>query len=62
MFHSRNTKGDKVHMYRKFIEQLRIWEKNKTKEPLLVTGARQVGKTWLIKEFCKEEYVPSFYE
>ena len=48
-------------MYRKFIEQLRIWEKNKTKEPLLVTGARQVGKTWLIKEFCKEEYADYVY-
>lgn len=48
-------------MYRKFIEQLRVWEKNKTKEPLLVTGARQVGKTWLIKEFCKEEYADYVY-
>ena len=48
-------------MYRKFIEQLRIWEKNKTKEPLLVIGARQVGKTWLIKEFCKETYADYVY-
>lgn len=48
-------------MYRKFLEQLRIWEKNKTKEPLLVIGARQVGKTWLIKEFCKEAYEDYVY-
>ncbi|MCR5206546.1 MAG: AAA family ATPase [Lachnospiraceae bacterium] len=43
-------------MYRKFMEQLLSWEQNKTKEPLLITGARQVGKTWIIKEFCKEAY------
>jgi predicted AAA+ superfamily ATPase len=43
-------------MYRKFIKQLQQWEQNKTKEPLMVIGARQVGKTWLIKEFCKESY------
>lgn len=48
-------------MYRKFIETLRQWEANNTKEPILVTGARQVGKTWLIKEFCSKEYDDHLY-
>lgn len=48
-------------MYRKFIKQLQLWDTNKTKEPLLVTGARQVGKTWLIKEFCRQTYSDCVY-
>ena len=48
-------------MYRKFIKKLQQWESEKIKEPLLVIGARQVGKTWLIKEFCKETYPDYVY-
>lgn len=43
-------------MYRKFQEVLSCWEKERTKEPLMICGARQVGKTWLIKHFCEETY------
>ena len=43
-------------MYRKFYGVLEEWEDKKTKEPLLVAGARQVGKTWIIKKFCSERY------
>lgn len=48
-------------MYRKFIKQLQQWEQNNIKEPLLVTGARQVGKTWLIKKFCEKTYPDYVY-
>ena len=48
-------------MFRKFITQLQQWELDKDKEPLLVIGARQVGKTWLIKEFCKQTYSDYVY-
>jgi len=48
-------------MYRKFIETLVQWEKQKTKEPLMVVGARQVGKTWLLKKFCSETYPNYIY-
>ena len=48
-------------MYRKFIRELEAWEDGKVKEPLLVTGARQVGKTWLIKSFCEERYDDHIY-
>lgn len=43
-------------MFRKFTQKLKKWETDKTKEPMMVVGARQVGKTWLIREFCKENY------
>ncbi|GHU64314.1 ATPase AAA [Clostridia bacterium] len=38
--------------YQKFAE----WKNTKTKQGLLVAGARQVGKTYLIREFAKENY------
>ncbi|MDR0646629.1 MAG: AAA family ATPase, partial [Elusimicrobiota bacterium] len=43
-------------MYRKAIEDLKKWKDNGQKKPLMVFGARQVGKTWLLKEFGKTEY------
>ncbi len=32
------------------------WKKSGTRKPLLLLGARQVGKTWLMKEFGSQEY------
>ena len=43
-------------MYRYKIEELKKWKKSKDRKPLIIRGARQVGKTWLIKEFGKQEY------
>lgn len=48
-------------MYRKFYNTLTSWENNKTKEPLLVVGARQVGKTWIIRKFCEDVYSDYIY-
>ena len=39
-------------VYRAAIEQLHKWKENPNKKPLIVRGARQVGKTWLLKEFA----------
>jgi predicted AAA+ superfamily ATPase len=41
---------------RKFMDVLVRWKKEKKKECLLVTGARQVGKTFIIREFAKQNY------
>ena len=38
-------------MYRDKLKELEKWKTSKTRKPLLVRGARQVGKTWLMKEF-----------
>lgn len=46
---------------RKMYDRLAEWKKNKGKECLLIKGARQVGKTFLIREFGKAEY-ESFVE
>jgi predicted AAA+ superfamily ATPase len=40
-------------MYRKLLEELKAWKYKKGRQPLLLKGARQVGKTWLLKEFGK---------
>ncbi|MCX6279927.1 MAG: ATP-binding protein [Bacteroidetes bacterium] len=38
-----------------FVDLLK-WKKSKTRKPLILQGARQVGKTWLMKEFGRSEY------
>lgn len=43
-------------MKRSLYTQLLAWKENKQRKPLLLQGARQVGKTWLIKEFGKNEF------
>ena len=43
-------------MCRTAIEQLIEWKSSRRRKPLIVEGARQVGKTWLIKEFAKMYY------
>ena len=35
-------------MYRNAIEQLKQWKDSKNRKPLIIEGARQVGKTWLM--------------
>lgn len=37
------------------------WSKNKERKPLILNGARQVGKTWLLKELAKKEYAKTAY-
>ena len=36
-------------MYRIAIEKLLKWKQSKRRKPLIIEGARQVGKTWLMK-------------
>ncbi|MEG2460802.1 MAG: ATP-binding protein [Clostridia bacterium] len=43
-------------MYREKIEELIQWKNSKDRMPLIIRGARQVGKTWLMKEFGKTQY------
>lgn len=43
-------------MYRKIIENLKKWKNDKDRKPLILRGARQVGKTYIIKQFGKENY------
>ena len=43
-------------MRRNVLDQLVRWKQRSTRKPLLVQGARQVGKTWAIKEFARREF------
>lgn len=48
-------------MYRAAMEQLLKWKQKKNKKPLIIRGARQVGKTWLMREFGKTAYKETVY-
>ena len=43
-------------MERKMSKELLEWKNNKEKTPLIIYGARQVGKTYTILSFGKENY------
>ena len=43
-------------MKRFLYSELLNWKNRKNRKPLILEGARQVGKTWLLKEFGKNEY------
>lgn len=48
-------------MKRNAIKELYKWKENNDRKPLVILGARQVGKTWLMKEFGKEAYKKCAY-
>ena len=43
-------------MYRRIIEHLREWKDREDRKPLVLAGARQVGKTYILKEFGKSDF------
>lgn len=48
-------------MKRTAIKQLYQWKESHDRKPLIILGARQVGKTWLMQEFAKEAYPKCAY-
>ncbi|MGM9802884.1 MAG: ATP-binding protein [Muribaculaceae bacterium] len=43
-------------MKRLIYNELKQWKDNKDRKPLILLGARQVGKTWIMQHFGKQEY------
>ncbi|MCJ8329521.1 MAG: ATP-binding protein [Lentisphaeria bacterium] len=43
-------------MYREELNSLKKWKQSSRRKPLIIRGARQVGKTWLMQEFGRLEY------
>ena len=43
-------------MKRLLINELIKWKSSKNRKPLILNGARQVGKTWLLQHFGTVEY------
>ena len=48
-------------MYRMAMENLLAWKQSRRRKPLIIEGARQVGKTWLMKEFGRQTYGDTVY-
>jgi predicted AAA+ superfamily ATPase len=48
-------------MYRKALQELIYWKNKPNRMPLLIEGARQVGKTWLMKEFGLRFFKKTIY-
>ena len=48
-------------MERLFYNELIKWKNNFILKPLMVVGARQIGKTYIINEFCKKEFKDYIY-
>lgn len=48
-------------MKRKLYDKLLDWKDSKSRKPLLLEGARQVGKTYLLQEFGKKEFKKTVY-
>lgn len=48
-------------MKRDIYNKLLQWKNDSNRKPLIITGARQVGKTWIMREFGKNEYANVVY-
>jgi predicted AAA+ superfamily ATPase len=48
----KNAKQMERDLYKTLIN----WKKSENRKPLVLNGARQVGKTWLLTEFARREY------
>ena len=48
-------------MERTVLQQLSEWKRRIDRKPLILNGARQVGKTWAIREFARREYAKEAY-
>jgi predicted AAA+ superfamily ATPase len=43
-------------MFRNALKDLKTWKEEANRKPLIIRGARQVGKTWLVREFAEENF------
>ena len=48
-------------MKRKIYQNLLKWKEKGMKKPLMIIGGRQVGKTYIVQEFCKNEFENFLY-
>lgn len=50
------TAEHQYNMYRNITHSLEEWKESKNRKPLILLGARQVGKTWIMQNFGKNNY------
>lgn len=48
-------------MERTILKRLLEWKSSPYRKPLILKGVRQVGKTWVLKEFCRRYYENTAY-
>jgi hypothetical protein len=48
-------------MERLILQDFIHWKERPNRKPLIVNGARQVGKTWLLREFARTQYAKEAY-
>lgn len=48
-------------MKRKITEKLERWQEKESNMPFMLIGARQVGKTYILDEFCKRNFKDYIY-
>ena len=48
-------------MERLVFQKLVEWKNRQGRKPLVLNGGRQVGKTWLLREFARKEYKKEAY-
>ena len=56
-----NIENEVCSMYRMMEEDLKKWKNDKFHKPLIISGARQTGKTYSILEFVKKQYASYIY-
>ncbi len=50
-----------MEIYREISEELEKWKISENRRPLIIQGARQIGKTWVMKKFGEEHYRHTAY-
>ncbi|MDE6697076.1 MAG: ATP-binding protein [Muribaculaceae bacterium] len=50
-----------MEIYREITIELEKWKKSENRRPLIIQGARQIGKTWVMKKFGEEHYRHTAY-
>lgn len=50
-----------MEIKRDIIDKLKAWKENPRRKPLVLQGARQVGKSWALKKFGKEYFADIVY-
>ena len=53
--------GRGIYMERLLLTSLLQWKKRSRRKPLVIHGARQVGKTWIMREFGKRYFADTVY-
>ena len=48
-------------MYREILKDLEKWKDKSRRKPLILTGVRQCGKTYIVEEFAKENFKSYVY-